>query len=135
MARLRWVAATMRAWAAWTEGYGTMKSQRLDGLPACKRYESWMPKDALSVRRTHQALSLLDVRDRETLMLVYLIGPRARKVTVAEIARWARVKDSTLRYRLAEAEMRLSELLDDHGEGSTGDRSDDSLSTIAKGGA
>ena len=133
MARLRWVAATMRAWAAWTEGYGTMKSQRLDGLPACKRYESWMPKDALSVRRTHQALSLLDVR--ETLMLVYLIGPRARKVTVAEIARWARVKDSTLRYRLAEAEMRLSELLDGHGEGSTGDRSDDSLSTIAKGGA
>lgn len=94
-----------------------------------------MPKDALSVRRTHQALSLLDVRDRETLMLVYLIGPRARKVTVAEIARWARVKDSTLRYRLAEAEMRLSELLDGHGEGSTGDRSDDSLSTIAKGGA
>lgn len=112
MARLKWVAASMHAWAAWREGYGKLYAARIDGVPSSRRMENWMPKESTSVRRTEEALRMLDEDDREVLGLVYVAGPRAHKKSVSEIARWVGVADATFRARLWRAEARLAEKID-----------------------
>ena len=61
MARLRWVQAMLREWAAWIEGFGGgLHSPELDGLPRGNVFGSHLPKDTFSLRRTQQAIDRLD---------------------------------------------------------------------------
>ena len=77
MARLRWVQAMLREWAAWIEGFGSeLHSPALNDLPHGNFFDSKLPKETFSLRKTQQALDRLDPEYQEILMLVYIEGPR-----------------------------------------------------------
>jgi len=113
MARLRWVQAMLREWAAWIEGFGGgLHSPELDGLPRGNVFGSHLPKDTFSLRRTQQAIDRLDPDYQAILVLVYIEGSRCNKVKLSEIARWKEVSDQTFRDRVEVAEQKFSEELD-----------------------
>lgn len=109
MARLRWVVDRMRNWAAWIESYGNVRSPIIDGLPIGHRPQDWLPPDTRVVRQTNKALCRLPREHQTTLVLVYLIGPRARKTALREIARWSNINEDTFYSRVCAAEQLLSE--------------------------
>lgn len=113
MARLRWVQAMLREWAAWIEGFGGgLHSPELDGLPRGNVFGSHLPKDTFSLRRTQQAIDRLEPEYQAVLALVYIEGPRANKVKLSEIARWKEVNERTFLDRVEVAERKFSEELD-----------------------
>ena len=94
MARLRWVQAMLREWAAWIEGFGGgLHSPELDGMPRGN-------------------VDRLDPEYQAVLALVYIEGPRANKVKLSEIARWKEVNERTFLDRVEVAERKFSEELD-----------------------
>ena len=113
MARLRWVQAMLREWAAWIEGFGGgLHSPELDGMPRGNVFGSHLPKDTFSLRRTQQALDRLDPEYQEILMLVYIEGPRCNKVKLSDIAKWKDVNERTFHHRVESAEAKFSQEID-----------------------
>lgn len=113
MARLRWVQAMLREWAAWIEGFGGgLHSPELDGLPRGNVFGSHLPKDTFSLRRTQQAIDRLDPEYQEILMLVYIEGPRCNKVKLSDIAKWKDVNERTFHHRVESAEAKFSQEID-----------------------
>lgn len=113
MARLRWVQAMLREWAAWIEGFGSgLHSPELDGLPRGNVFGSHLPKDTFSLRRTQQAIDRLDPEYQATLALVYIEGPRANRCNLSQIAEWKGVDRKTFYSRVCSAEQKFSEELD-----------------------
>lgn len=113
MARLRWVQAMLREWAAWIEGFGGgLHSPELDGLPRGNVFGSHLPKDTFSLRRTQQAIDRLDPEYQEILMLVYIEGPRCNKVKLSDIAKWKDVNERTFHHRVESAEVKFSQEID-----------------------
>lgn len=113
MARLRWVQAMLREWAAWIEGFGGgLHSPELDGMPRGNVFGSRMPKDTFSLRRTQQAIDRLDPEYQEILMLVYIEGPRCNKVKLSDIAKWKDVNERTFHHRVESAEAKFSQEID-----------------------
>lgn len=100
--RLRWVMRRLREWAAWIDSEGQIKSPALDGMPvAAANAEAWIPKDYRLAREL-----------QETIVLVYVIGPRANKVSLTDIARWCDLDVDALRMKVDYAEKKLAEELD-----------------------
>lgn len=113
MARLRWVQAMLREWAAWIEGFGGgLHSPELDGMPRGNVFGSHLPKDTFSLRRTQQAIDRLDPEYQAVLALVYIEGPRCNKVKLSEIARWKDVNERTFHHRVESAEAKFSQEID-----------------------
>lgn len=113
MARLRWVQAMLREWAAWIEGFGSeLHSPALNDLPRGNFFDSKLPKETFSLRKTQQALDRLDPEYQEILMLVYIEGPRCNKVKLSEIARWKDVNERTSHHRVESAEAKFSQEID-----------------------
>lgn len=113
MARLRWVQAMLREWAAWIEGFGSeLHSLALNDLPRGNFFDSKLPKETFSLRKTQQALDRLDPEYQEILMLVYIEGPRCNKVKLSEIARWKDVNERTFHHRVESAEAKFSQEID-----------------------
>lgn len=113
MARLRWVQAMLREWAAWIEGFGNeLHSPALNDLPRGNFFDSKLPKETFSLRKTQQALDRLDPEYQEILMLVYIEGPRCNKVKLSEIARWKDVNERTFHHRVESAEAKFSQEID-----------------------
>lgn len=113
MARLRWVQAMLREWAAWIEGFGSeLHSPALNDLPRGNFFDSKLPKETFSLRKTQQALDRLDPEYQEILMLVYIEGPRCNKVKLPEIARWKDVNERTFHHRVESAEAKFSQEID-----------------------
>ena len=113
MARLRWVQAMLREWAAWIEGFGSeLHSPALNDLPRGNFFDSKLPKETFSLRKTQQALERLDPEYQEILMLVYIEGPRCNKVKLSEIARWKDVNERTFHHRVESAEAKFSQEID-----------------------
>lgn len=113
MARLRWVQAMLREWAAWIEGFGSeLHSPALNDLPRGNFFDSKLPKETFSLRKTQQALDRLDPEYQEILMLVYIEGPRGNKVKLSEIARWKDVNERTFHHRVESAEAKFSQEID-----------------------
>lgn len=113
MARLRWVQAMLREWAAWIEGFGSeLHSPALNDLPRGNFFDSKLPKETFSLRKTQQALDRLDPEYQEVLMLVYIEGPRCNKVKLSEIARWKDVNERTFHHRVESAEAKFSQEID-----------------------
>lgn len=113
MARLRWVQAMLREWAAWIEGFGSeLHSPALNDLPRGNFFDSKLPKETFSLRKTQQALDRLDPEYQEILMLVYIEGPRCNKVKISEIARWKDVNERTFHHRVESAEAKFSQEID-----------------------
>lgn len=113
MARLRWVQAMLREWAAWIEGFGSeLHSPALNDLPRGNFFDSKLPKETFSLRKTQQALDRLDPEYQEILMLVYIDGPRCNKVKLSEIARWKDVNERTFHHRVESAEAKFSQEID-----------------------
>ena len=113
MARLRWVQAMLREWAAWIEGFGSeLHSPALNDLPRGNFFDSKLPKETFSLRKTQQALDRLDPEYQEILMLVYIEGPRCNKVKLSEIARWKNVNERTFHHRVESAEAKFSQEID-----------------------
>ena len=113
MARLRWVQAMLREWAAWIEGFGSeLHSPALNDLPRGNFFDSKLPKETFSLRKTQQALDRLDPEYQEILMLVYIEGPRCNKVRLSEIARWKDVNERTFHHRVESAEAKFSQEID-----------------------
>lgn len=113
MARLRWVQAMLREWAAWIEGFGSeLHSPALNDLPRGNFFDSKLPKETFSLRKTQQALDRLDPEYQEILMLVYIEGPRRNKVKLSEIARWKDVNERTFHHRVESAEAKFSQEID-----------------------
>lgn len=113
MARLRWVQAMLREWAAWIEGFGSeLHSPALNDLPRGIFFDSKLPKETFSLRKTQQALDRLDPEYQEILMLVYIEGPRCNKVKLSEIARWKDVNERTFHHRVESAEAKFSQEID-----------------------
>lgn len=113
MARLRWVQAMLREWAAWIEGFGGgLHSPELDGMPRGNVFGSHLPKDTFSLRSTQQALDRLDPEYQEILMLVYIEGPRCNKVKLSDIAKWKDVNERTFHHRVESAEAKFSQEID-----------------------
>lgn len=113
MARLRWVQAMLREWAAWIEGFGGgLHSPELDGMPRGNVFGSHLPKDTFSLRRTQQAIDRLDPEYQEILMLVYIEGPRCNKVKLSDIAKWKDVNERTFHHRVESAEAKFSQEID-----------------------
>ncbi len=113
MARLRWVQAMLREWAAWIEGFGGgLHSPALNDLPRGNFLDSKLPKETFSLRKTQQALDRLDPEYQEILMLVYIEGPRCNKVKLSEIARWKDVNERTFHHRVESAEAKFSQEID-----------------------
>lgn len=113
MARLRWVQAMLREWAAWIEGFGSeLHSPALNDLPRGNFFDSKLPKETFSLRKTQQALDRLDPEYQEILMLVYIEGPRCNKVKLSEIARWKDVNERTFHHRVESAEAKFSQEID-----------------------
>ncbi len=113
MARLRWVVDRMRNWAAWIESYGNVRSPIIDGLPVGHRPQDWLPPDTRVVRQTNKALCRLPREHQTTLVLVYLIGPRAHRISIDSIAAMSNLNRETLRQRVWAAEKALSEAIDE----------------------
>lgn len=113
MARLRWVQAMLREWAAWIEGFGSeLHSPALNDLPRGNFFDSKLPKETFSLRKTQQALDRLDPEYQEILMLVYIEGPRCNKVKLSEIAKWKDVNERTFHHRVESAEAKFSQEID-----------------------
>ena len=113
MARLRWVQAMLHEWAAWIEGFGSeLHSPALNDLPRGNFFDSKLPKETFSLRKTQQALDRLDPEYQEILMLVYIEGPRCNKVKLSEIARWKDVNERTFHHRVESAEAKFSQEID-----------------------
>ena len=113
MARLRWVQAMLCEWAAWIEGFGSeLHSPALNDLPRGNFFDSKLPKETFSLRKTQQALDRLDPEYQEILMLVYIEGPRCNKVKLSEIARWKDVNERTFHHRVESAEAKFSQEID-----------------------
>lgn len=113
MARLRWVQAMLREWAAWIEGFGSeLHSPALNDLPRGNFFDSKLPKETFSLRKTQQALDRLDPEYQEILMLVYIEGPRCNKVKLSEIARWKDINERTFHHRVESAEAKFSQEID-----------------------
>lgn len=113
MARLRWVQAMLREWAAWIEGFGSeLHSPALNDLPRGNFFDSKLPKETFSLRKTQQALDRLDPEYQEILMLVYIEGPRCNKVKLSEIVRWKDVNERTFHHRVESAEAKFSQEID-----------------------
>lgn len=113
MARLRWVQAMLREWAAWIEGFGSeLHSPALNDLPRGNFFDSKVPKETFALRKTQQALDRLDPEYQEILMLVYIEGPRCNKVKLSEIARWKDVNERTFHHRVESAEAKFSQEID-----------------------
>ena len=113
MARLRWVQAMLREWAAWIEGFGSeLHSPALNDLPRGNFFDTKLPKETFSLRKTQQALDRLDPEYQEILMLVYIEGPRCNKVKLSEIARWKDVNERTFHHRVESAEAKFSQEID-----------------------
>lgn len=113
MARLRWVQAMLREWAAWIEGFGSeLHSPELNDLPRGNFFDSKLPKETFSLRKTQQALDRLDPEYQEILMLVYIEGPRCNKVKLSEIARWKDINERTFHHRVESAEAKFSQEID-----------------------
>ena len=113
MARLGWVQAMLREWAAWIEGFGSeLHSPALNDLPRGNFFDSKLPKETFSLRKTQQALDRLDPEYQEILMLVYIEGPRCNKVKLSEIARWKDVNERTFHHRVESAEAKFSQEID-----------------------
>lgn len=113
MARLRWVQAMLSEWAAWIEGFGSeLHSPALNDLPRGNFFDSKLPKETFSLRKTQQALDRLDPEYQEILMLVYIEGPRCNKVKLSEIARWKDVNERTFHHRVESAEAKFSQEID-----------------------
>lgn len=113
MARLRWVQAMLREWAAWIEGFGSeLHSPALNDLSRGNFFDSKLPKETFSLRKTQQALDRLAPEYQEILMLVYIEGPRCNKVKLSEIARWKDVNERTFHHRVESAEAKFSQEID-----------------------
>lgn len=113
MARLRWVQAMLREWAAWIEGFGGgLHSPELDGLPRGNVFGSHLPKDTFSLRRTQQAIDRLEPEYQAVLALVYIEGPRANRCNLSQIAEWKGVDRKTFYSRVCSAEQKFSEEID-----------------------
>lgn len=113
MARLRWVQAMLREWAAWIEGFGSeLHSPALNDLPRGNFFDSKLPKETFSLRKTQQALDRLDPEYQEILMLVYIEGPRCNKVKLSDIAKWKDVNERTFHHRVESAEAKFSQEID-----------------------
>lgn len=112
MARLRWVQAALREWAAWIEGFGGLHSPAIDGMPRGNFFGDHLPKDTFSLRRTQQAIDRLAPEHQLTLALVYIEGPRANRRTLSEIAEWKGFNRVTFYRRVCSAEQKFSEELD-----------------------
>lgn len=112
MARLRWVQATLREWAAWIEGFGGLHSPAIDGMPRGNFFGEHLPKDTFSLRRTQQAIDRLAPEHQLTLALVYIEGPRRNMQKLSEIARWRGFNERTFLHRVESAEQKFSEELD-----------------------
>ena len=111
--RLRWVMRRLREWAAWIDSEGQIKSPALDGMPvAAANAEAWIPKDYRLAREVHAAMGKLARELQETIVLVYVIGPRANKVSLTDIARWCDLDVEVLRKRVTRAEYKVAEALD-----------------------
>ena len=113
MARLRWVQAMLREWAAWIEGFGSeLHSPALNDLPRGNFFDSKLPKETFSLRRTQQAIDRLDPEYQATLALVYIEGPRCNKVKLSDIAKWKDVNERTFHHRVESAEAKFSQEID-----------------------
>lgn len=111
--RLRWVMRRLREWAAWIDSEGQIKSPALDGMPvAAANAEAWIPKDYRLAREVHAAMGKLSRELQETIVLVYVIGPRANKVLLTDIADWCDLDVEVLRKRVTRAEYKVAEALD-----------------------
>lgn len=111
--RLRWVMRRLREWAAWIDSEGQIKSPALDGMPvAAANAEAWIPKDYRLAREVHSAMGKLSRELQETIVLVYVIGPRANKVQLTDIADWCDMDCEALRKRVTRAEYKVAEALD-----------------------
>ncbi len=111
--RLRWVMRRLREWAAWIDSEGQIKSPALDGMPvAAANAEAWIPKDYRLAREVHAAMWKLSRELQETIVLVYVIGPRANKVLLTDIADWCDLDVDALRMKVTRAEYKLAEALD-----------------------
>ncbi len=111
--RLRWVMRRLREWAAWIDSEGQIKSPALDGMPvAAANAEAWIPKDYRLAREVHAAMGKLSRELQETIVLVYVIGPRANKVLLTDIADWCDLDVDALRMKVTRAEYKLAEALD-----------------------
>ena len=111
--RLRWVMRRLREWAAWIDSEGQIKSPALDGMPvAAANAEAWIPKDYRLAREVHAAMWKLSRELQETIVLGYVIGPRANKVLLTDIADWCDLDVDALRMKVTRAEYKLAEALD-----------------------
>lgn len=111
--RLRWVMRRLREWAAWIDSEGQIKSPALDGMPvAAANAEAWIPKDYRLAREVHAAMGKLSRELQEAIVLVYVIGPRANKVLLTDIADWCDLDVEVLRKRVTRAEYKVAEALD-----------------------
>lgn len=111
--RLRWVMRRLREWAAWIDSEGQIKSPALDGMPvAAANAEAWIPKDYRLAREVHAAMGKLSRELQETIVLVYVIGPRSNKVLLTDIADWGDLDVDALRMKVTRAEYKLAEALD-----------------------
>ena len=111
--RLRWVMRRLHEWAAWIDSEGQIKSPALDGMPvAAATAEAWIPKDYRLAREVHAAMWKLSRELQETIVLVYVIGPRANKVLLTDIADWCDLDVDALRMKVTRAEYKLAEALD-----------------------
>lgn len=104
MARIKWVVATLREWAAWIDAPVVIRGIDYSGVRIDKCAGNWLPADTVSVRRTQSVISKLSAEHQETLCLVYIEGPRANRVSIAKIAEWKGVHRVTLYKRLHDAE-------------------------------
>ncbi len=115
--RLEWVKRRLINWAAWVEESreGRIKSPKLDDTPGGSGVVE--PKEHAKEAATHRALrALYELEAKhtsaETLALVYLVGPKNNKTTIAEIADWAGINEKTLQSRIEKAEYCFANLID-----------------------
>lgn len=116
MARIRWVIATLREWAAWIDAPVAIRGIDYSGIRIDKCAGNWLPADTASIRRTQAVISKLAPEYQETLCLVYIEGPRANRVSIAEIARWRDINRRTLQDRVCMAERKFAEELEAIGQ-------------------
>ena len=79
---------------------------------AAANAEAWIPKDYRLAREVHAAMGKLSRELQETIVLVYVIGPRSNKVLLTDIADWCDLDVDALRMKVTRAEYKLAEALD-----------------------
>ncbi len=115
--RLEWVKRRLQAWAAWQEETleGRVSSPKIDGMPHAGAIETAVPDEHRFERETLMALRALHrlyPDYSETIALVYVVGPRANKVRLSEIAAWVGLTETALAMRIERAERKFSEMLE-----------------------